>query len=155
MTAQSTGTSHSIQLPLAGGCLCGQLRFEVTEAPTVACYCHCTRCQGRTGSGSSAQALVPNAAIKILAGEEALRGWGPPDGGRVRQFCGECGAHLFSREPDGAGLASVRMSAFDTDPGVRPTWRQMLAYAATWETIPDDGLPRYDERGPVDPRNPE
>ena len=37
------------------------------------------------------------------------------------------------------------MGAFDTDPGLRPTWRAFVAYAAPWEPIPDDGLPRYDE----------
>jgi hypothetical protein len=42
----------------------------------------------------------------------------------------------------------IRMSAFDGDPGVRPTSRQFVAYAAIWERIPDDGLPRYDERRP-------
>ena len=40
------------------------------------------------------------------------------------------------------------MSAFDSDPGVRPSYRQFVAYAASWEPIPDDGLPRYDEVAP-------
>jgi hypothetical protein len=31
---------------------------------------------------------------------------------------------------------------------VRPSARQFVAYAAPWEAIPDDGLPRYDERLP-------
>jgi hypothetical protein len=40
------------------------------------------------------------------------------------------------------------MAAFDDDPGVRPAYRQFVAYAADWEAIPDDGLPRYPERPP-------
>jgi hypothetical protein len=43
---------------------------------------------------------------------------------------------------------SVRMGAFDGDPGVRPSWRNYVAYAAAWEPIPDDGLERYDEWKP-------
>ena len=35
---------------------------------------------------------------------------------------------------------SIRMGAFDDDPGVRPSWRTFVAYAAPWEPIPDDGL---------------
>ena len=42
----------------------------------------------------------------------------------------------------------VRMSAFDGDPGVRPSWRAFVAYAAAWEPIPDDGLPRFQEGRP-------
>ena len=34
----------------------------------------------------------------------------------------------------------IRMAAFDGDPGVRPSSRQFVAYAAVWEPIPDDGL---------------
>jgi hypothetical protein len=44
---------------------------------------------------------------------------------------------------------AVRMGAFDGDPGVRPSFRQFVAYAAPWEPIPDDGLPRYPERPPA------
>jgi hypothetical protein len=45
-------------------------------------------------------------------------------------------------------VISVRLGAFDRDPSIRPQHRQFVAYAASWEEIPDDGLPRYDERPP-------
>ena len=63
-------------------------------------------------------------------------------------FCGDCGAHLFSRNPDDPTQMSVRLAAFDGDPGVRPSWRSYVAYAAVWEPIPDDGLERFDEGRP-------
>jgi hypothetical protein len=37
------------------------------------------------------------------------------------------------------------LGSFDDDPGVRPNVRQYVAYAAPWEPIPDDGLPRHPE----------
>jgi hypothetical protein len=37
------------------------------------------------------------------------------------------------------------MGTLDTDPGLKPSHRQYVAYAATWEPIPDDGVPRFDE----------
>jgi hypothetical protein len=43
---------------------------------------------------------------------------------------------------------SVRLGALDGDPGVSPSYRQYLAYAATWEPVPDDGVPRYPESRP-------
>jgi hypothetical protein len=45
-------------------------------------------------------------------------------------------------------MISIRLGAFDHDPGVRPAYRQYVAYAAPWESIPDDGLPRYAQRRP-------
>lgn len=138
--------SEQASYSLQGGCLCGAVRFELTAAPTQAGYCHCTRCQRRTGSGASAQARIDGSTFRLLSGAGAVRGWKPPTGFE-KCFCGECGSHLFSRSPDGAQM-SIRMSAFDEDPGVRPSFRQYVAYAASWEPIPDDGLPRYTESRP-------
>jgi hypothetical protein len=135
---------------LTGSCLCGGVRFELSEPPEAAGYCHCTRCQKRTGTGSSAQARIGSHTFRIVQGEELVKGWRHPDGGFEKCFCRECGAHLFSRDPDGSPHMGIRMSAFDRDPGVRPSWRAFVAYAAPWEPIPDDGLERFAEGKPRD-----
>jgi hypothetical protein len=131
-------------LPLTGGCLCGAVRFELDTAPERAGYCHCTRCQKRTGTGSSAQAYVDGTALRFVEGEELVQGWRHPDGGMEKCFCRACGAHLGSRDPETKVYAALRMSAFDGDPGVRPSLRQFVADAASWEPIPDDGLERFE-----------
>jgi hypothetical protein len=130
---------------LTGGCLCGGVRFEVTEPLVSAGYCHCTRCQRRTGTAASPQARVAPGSLRITAGEELLRAFEPP-GGFPKVFCCACGAALWSRHPTDADVINVRLGAFDGDPGIRPSHRQFVAYAAPWEPIPDDGLPRYPER---------
>ena len=133
---------------MTGRCLCGAVRFELGSPPVEAYYCHCTRCQRRTGTGSSAQARIDGRGFRIVAGEELVKGWRHPDGGFEKFFCRECGAHLFSRNPDDPSQMSVRMSAFDEDPGLRPAFRAFVNYAAAWEPIPDDGLERFGERNP-------
>jgi hypothetical protein len=132
-------------LPLTGSCLCGAVRFELSEPPTVASYCHCTRCQKRTGTAASANVRADGRTFRITQGEGRVRSWRHPDGGFAKAFCGDCGSHLFSRNPDNPSQMGIRMSAFDTDPGVRPSNRQFVAFAANWEPIPDDGLERFDE----------
>ena len=124
------------------------MRFELTEPPGEAGYCHCTRCQRRSGTAASPQARIDGRTFRLLAGEELVKAWRHPDGGFEKLFCRECGAQLFSRNPDDPTQMSVRMAAFDGDPGVRPTSRGFVAYAAVWEPIPDDGLERFDERKP-------
>jgi hypothetical protein len=131
-----------------GGCLCGGVRFELSEPAKVAYYCHCTRCQRRTGTGSSAQARIDGATFRLLKGNELVKCWRHPDGGFEKCFCRECGAHVFSRNPDDPSQMSVRMGAFDDDPGVRPSGRMYVAYTASWEPIPDDGLERFEEASP-------
>ncbi|HXD68215.1 MAG TPA: GFA family protein [Gaiellales bacterium] len=132
-------------LPLTGGCLCGGVRFRVDAPLVVATYCHCTRCQRRTGTAASAQARIQPGSLTVTQGEELIRTYAPPDG-FPKLFCGACGSALWSRSPDDPDIMSVRLGAFDGDPGIRPSLRQFCAYAAAWEDIPDDGLPRHPER---------
>ena len=125
------------------------MRFELDELPQSARYCHCTRCQRRTGTAASASARIVPGSLRVISGEDALGAFEPADG-FAKVFCSLCGAHLWSRDPNDPTALSVRMGAFDEDPGVRPSARQFVAYAAAWEPIPDDGLPRYPERRPRD-----
>jgi hypothetical protein len=133
---------------MTGGCLCGRVRFELTQAPTAAGYCHCTRCQRRTGTGSSVQARINADTFRLLQGQDDLKGWRHPDGGFEKWFCGTCGAHLFSHNPNDPAQMSIRMGAFDRDPQVRLSWRTYVAYSAPWEPVPDDGLERFEEGKP-------
>ena len=132
---------------IAGGCGCGAVRFEVDRRLLSASYCHCMRCQRRTGTAASANARAESGSVRIVAGPDALRSW-TPDGGREKVFCARCGSALFSCEPGSKDYTGVRLGAIDGDPGIRPQTRQFVAYAACWEEIPDDGLPRYPEARP-------
>ena len=133
---------------LTGACGCGAIRFEVTAPFVSASYCHCTRCQRRSGTAASASARVEPGTVRIVAGEDEVRVWAP-EGGYEKLFCGLCGSALFTRRPGTIEPIGVRLGAVDGDPGIRPQWHQFVAYAAPWEPLPDDGLPRYDERPPA------
>jgi hypothetical protein len=140
-------TDAHVDLPLTGGCGCGAVRFELSAPPTTASYCHCTRCQRRSGAAASANAQAEPGSFRVIAGEGRLRAW-KPEGGAEKWFCVDCGSALFSRRQGEPERIAVRMGAFDSDPGVRPRSRRFVADAAPWEPIPDDGLERYPERAP-------
>jgi hypothetical protein len=134
-------------LPLTGHCLCGGVRFEITAPPRGASYCHCTRCQRRTGTAASANLHVAPGSFRITSGEELVKVYAPADGWE-KAFCSACGSALFSRDPADPEHVGVRLGALDADPGVRPSYRQFVAYAAAWEPLPDDGLARFPEGRP-------
>jgi hypothetical protein len=138
--------TDTVSLPLTGGCVCGGVRFEVSEPLLGALYCHCKRCQRRTGTGVSVSALTAPGTCRTVTGEDLVRSWAPPDGGWIRSFCGECGSHLFTANPDAPEVVAIRMGALDEDPGIRPSAHQFTIYAPAWAPVPDDGLPRFAER---------
>ncbi len=133
---------------LTGGCNCGGVRFEVTPPLVVAHYCHCRRCQRRTGTAASINTQAAPGAVRVLAGENLLRAWRPEDG-REKWFCMDCGSALFSSSAGFGDPIGIRMGAFDQDPGIRPSARFFVASAVPWEPIPDDGLPRFDAKQPT------
>jgi hypothetical protein len=132
---------------LTGGCGCGAVRYEITSPLVSASYCHCTRCQRRSGTAASANGRAEPGSIRVVAGEDELQGWAP-EGGSEKLYCGRCGSALFARPPGSPHYAAVRLGSIDGDPGIRPQWHQYTAYAASWEELPDDGLPQYPEGPP-------
>src|SRR5205814_3985404 len=65
------------------------------------------------------------------------RAW-KPDGGSEKWFCGDCGSALYSRVPGDPDRLGVRLGALDAPPGITPSAHQYVAYAASWEQIPED-----------------
>lgn len=132
----------SPQAPLRGGCLCGAVRYELTAPFLSAGYCHCTHCQRRTGTGSSANGRVSQHGFTLLQGTEELASFQPP-GGVPKLFCSRCGSALFSGDPLNDEEVAVRLGTLDRDPGIRPSYRQFVASAVSWEPIPGDDLKRH------------
>ena len=79
---------------LTGGCGCGAVRYEVSEPFVSASYCHCTRCQRRTGTAASANGRAAPGSFEITAGEEHVGTWAP-EGGAAKNFCVLCGSALL------------------------------------------------------------
>jgi hypothetical protein len=96
--------------------------------------------------------------FRLLQGKELIKVYGsasvPGSGATknavverhaVKAFCSNCGSSLFGGDwPDGPQV-SIRMGAFDVDPGIRPQFHTFVDDRAPWDTITDD-LPQYPER---------
>ena len=50
---------------IAGGCLCGKVRYSATGEPAFVGVCHCTDCQKFTGSAFSTVVGVPKPALTL------------------------------------------------------------------------------------------
>jgi hypothetical protein len=133
--------------PLNGSCLCGAVRFQLTAPFRRANLCHCSRCRKHSGAGAGAQGRVPRDGFELLAGADALRVF-RPQGGMAKVFCVHCGSSLFGGDWPGGDEVSVRLGALDDDPGIKPQYHSFTDDAAPWDTLPDDGLPRYGGRPP-------
>ena len=80
----------------------------------------------------------------MASGNELITAYRPEDG-RVKAFCSACGSSLFGGDWPYGNEIAIRLGAFDGEPGVRPEFHLFVRSKAAWETLPDDGVPRYDE----------
>jgi hypothetical protein len=128
---------------LRGSCLCGGVEFEVTQAPETLRYCHCESCKKLSGSIGTVNGRVPSNAIRILAGTELLQTFQPAEGS-AKTFCRTCGSNLFGGGWPDSETASVRASALDDPFDARPSAHLFVRSVAGWETLPDDGLERFE-----------
>jgi hypothetical protein len=128
---------------LRGSCLCGGVEFEVAQAPETLRYCHCESCKKLSGSIGTVNGRVPSNAIRILAGKELLQTFQPAEGS-AKTFCRTCGSNLFGGGWPDSETASVRASALDDPFDARPSAHLFVRSVAPWETLPDDGLERFE-----------
>jgi hypothetical protein len=132
-----------VSLPLTGSCLCGGVRFEVTEPFRRSSHCHCSRCRKHSGAFGLTMGRVSREGFRLLAGEELIRVYRPAEDAAVKAFCEVCGSSLFGAWwPEGEEI-SIRLSALDGDPGIRPQYHTFVDSKAPWDELPDDHLPRY------------
>lgn len=89
------------------------------------------------------QTRVRKEQFHLLRGAELIKVYGKGEGA-VKAFCIECGSSVFGGDwPDGPEV-SIRMGAFDDDPGIRPQCHTFVDSRAPWDEITDD-LPQYPE----------
>ena len=123
-----------MNLPQTGGCLCGKIRYEITEAPQLVYTCHCTDCQRLTSSAFSLGLVVAETAFNRsgIAPRPLQR---TADSGRVntRFVCADCASWLYS-QPRG-GLVRVRAGSLDDRSWLRPTRHLWTRSKQPWVTF--------------------
>ena len=127
-----------------GGCLCGKVRFKVTEAAAVdSGYCHCRMCQRNTGAPVVAWTTFPAASFSWTAGSPAT--YASSHEAR-RQFCADCGSYIvFLR--DGSADVSVNTASLDGPAAFPPRMHIFYESRIPWFRT-DDALPQHVGYGP-------
>jgi hypothetical protein len=130
---------------VTGSCLCGGVRFEVTEAFVRVSVCHCTSCKKISGGAGTVSGRAPTAAVRVVSGAEHVRTYQPEEGS-AKSFCAVCGSNLFGAGWPESEWTSVRLSTLDEPYPGKPEAHIYVRSIAPWETLPDDGTPRYETR---------
>ena len=125
---------------IAGGCLCGAVRYEIDGPVRDVVNCHCSMCQRLHGGfGPHAKAAKDHLTITR---DDGLAWYRSSDIAR-RGFCQRCGSGLFW-EPDGQDGTGILAGTIDQPTGLRTIGHIFVSGKSDYYDIHDD-LPRYDE----------
>jgi hypothetical protein len=133
----------SVPAGFSGGCACGTVRYECSEAPIAMLSCHCRDCQRAGGSGSSPTVVVSSTALRVTSGEPKYHSVTAESGSTARRtFCPECGAPLYATTSARPTLVSIRAASLDDPSWFRPAADVWTASAQPWDVM-DPNVPRF------------
>ena len=133
-------------MTFAGGCYCGEVRYEAGGEPLFKAQCHCRECQYITGGAPNLAMMMPAGGFRYTKGEP--KSYKRPDAKAVasREFCATCGTHMTTRAP-GLDAVIVKVGTMDEPaayggPDIaiftseQQAFHTIPAVAATFERLP-------------------
>jgi hypothetical protein len=124
-----------------GGCLCGDIRFEIRGSIPGLYQCHCSLCRKLSGTNSNTAFMIRAADFSWASADRRVRVFERPTGFHS-EFCERCGSPVpFAMAAE--GLVWVPAGAIDGALGTRVTNHIFVASKADWDEIAGNA-PRHD-----------
>jgi len=129
-------------MAVTGQCLCGEVKYEFANPPTMTGVCHCKNCQRQAGSAFSTLAGVPKAEFKFTHGTPKLyRDKDTASGNTVeRYFCGTCGSPIYSAIPSQPDTLFLKTGTLDDTSAFQPMFNVWCDSKQNWVKL-DPGVP--------------
>ena len=130
-------------MSISGQCLCGEVKYEIANAPAVTGVCHCKNCQRQAGSAFSTIAGVPKAEFSLTAGEPKLYQDSDTKSGNSVQrfFCGNCGSPIYSGLSANPDTIYLKTGTLDDTSEFQPQFHVWCDTKQNWVEIAE-GVPQ-------------
>ena len=126
-------------MKIAGGCSCGDVRYQVEESLSSRCFCHCESCRRACGAPFVAWGTTPVSDFEVTSGTMTFYRSSP----KVRRgFCQLCGTSLTYANEASASTLDVALATLDDPNRIKPEFHIWLDDKLEWVSIAD-GLPTY------------
>ena len=137
--------NNNIDNKTQGGCLCGEVQYEIQGELRDIVNCHCSKCRKFHGNyGAYTSIKVENLKItkqKSLKWYKSLTDETPHV---HRGFCSKCGSSLFWHPKDQPYIA-IAAGSLNSATNLKTMGHVWCSQIADYYKIQDD-LPRFDER---------
>ena len=137
--------------PIAGGCACRHIRYQLESAPLFVHCCHCRWCQRESGASFALNALIESERVSVLSDEVPQFVDTPSNSGKGQQIarCPKCRVAVWSHYA-GAGIlfAFVRVGTLDNPDALPPDIHIFTGSKQPWVILPTGvpAVPEYYDR---------
>jgi hypothetical protein len=134
-------------MPITGGCLCKEVRYESMADPIVTRICWCRLCQYLGAGSGTVNVCFPAATFAVHGKTSVYRNLADSGNVMLRRFCPTCGTPLFSEAEARPHLIFVRAGSLDDPQIAQPAVTIWTSQAPSWACI-DHDLPTMDRQAP-------
>ena len=115
-----------------GGCLCGDVRYEITGEPIESVICHCRMCQRWSGTAFAAAAKFPAAAVIWHKDPTFFQSSDTAS----RSFYPNCGSSLGFHVDN--GFLWISLGSLDIPEQLKPEYHIFSEEELSWAHLNDD-----------------
>jgi hypothetical protein len=132
-----------------GGCLCGKIRYRVSQPMSAIIACHCTHCQKASGSAMSHNTPIASSAFSLIAGAPKCYTDTAQSGNKLhRYFCGDCGSPIYSQRELMPEMVVLKVGTLDESNGMQHVMDIWTNSARRWVAL-DPAREHYPENRPI------
>ena len=118
-----------------GGCLCGQVRYEVSGEPLAVVVCHCKNCQKQSGSTFSINIIGQSEQIEVQGNLSTYADTNDSGDPVNRNFCENCGSPIFSEILSQGNLIALKVGTLDDTSDIEPQTQFWCISKQNWLSL--------------------
>ena len=118
-----------------GGCLCGQVRYEIHSEPLASAICHCKNCQKQSGAAFSINVVVPTDQIDLKGKLTTFVDQSEEGNDVLRKFCSACGSPILSELSSMLGMAAIKVCTLDDPSSFDPQMQIWCSSQQGWHDL--------------------
>lgn len=128
---------------LAGGCLCGAIRYQLSPPLLFVSQCCCKDCQKATGTGHTTIIGIHRDQLEVEGSVSTYTNYGDTGGAVTRHFCGNCAGRLYTSGDAPGDNIMVQAGSLDDPNAVSPESVIYMKDKLQWDMV-DPDLPHFE-----------
>ena len=125
---------------LTGGCICGQVKYQIIDKPLFTQACHCKDCKVLTGSSYVVNSSILENTL-IVEGEVSSTELKAGSGASYKTyFCTKCGTYVYADYDSAVGRLTVRTKTLDNSEKFPPQVHIFTKDKDPWLNLSKDAV---------------